>query len=54
MPALRLAGLVLQGKSVDALGLLDGVLAVCFVGEGVVDGVKGDRGRELVYPSHCD
>lgn len=51
MPALCLAGLVLQGEGIDALGLLDGFLAVCLIGEGVVDGVKGGRGRELVYPS---
>lgn len=49
MPALRLAGRVLEGEGVDAVALLDGVLALGLVRvEGVVDGVKGGRGRELV------
>lgn len=49
VPALGLASLVLEGEGVDAVALLDGVLAVG-VGrvEGRVDGVEGGGGRELV------
>ena len=49
VPALRLAGLVLQGEGVDALGLLNGILAIGFVGERLADGVESGRGGELVY-----
>lgn len=49
VPVLRLASLVLQGKSKDGLALLDGILPLGLVGvERVVDGVKGRRGGELV------
>jgi hypothetical protein len=49
VPALGLAGGVLQRKGKDGVALLDGVLLVGFAaGEGLVDGVKGGRGGELV------
>ena len=52
MPALCLAGLVLQREGVDAAGLLDGIFPVGFAGvQGFVDGVEGRRGRELVCRS---
>jgi hypothetical protein len=47
VPALGLAGLVLQGEGEDGASLLDGVLALSIVtGEGVVDGLEGLGGRE--------
>lgn len=50
MPAVGVAGLVLEGEGEDGLALLDGVLALGVAGgEDGVDGVEG-RGRgELVY-----
>lgn len=53
VPALLLAGLVLQREGVDTGALLDGVLTLGFVGrEGGVDGVEGGRGREGVFVSN--
>lgn len=50
MPALSLAGSVLEGKGVDTVALLNGVLALLVAGaESLADGVEGRRGRELVY-----
>lgn len=49
MPARFLASLVLELEGVDALALLDGVLAVRVAGiDGGVDGVEGGRGGEAV------
>lgn len=49
VPALRLAARILQRKGIHAVALLDGILAVGVAGvESLVDGVKGDRGGELV------
>ncbi len=48
VPALGLASGVLEVEGEDGVALLDGVLLVCGVAEGVVDGVKGGRGGELV------
>lgn len=47
VPAVRLAGRVLEGEGEDGVALLDGVLAVGLAAEGRVDGVKGGRGGEL-------
>lgn len=53
VPALGLAGLVLEGEGKDGAALLDGVLAVGLAGgEGRVDLVEGSRRGELVY-SRC-
>lgn len=40
VPALRLAGLVLQGKGKDSIALLNGGLAVSLAGERGADGIK--------------
>jgi hypothetical protein len=49
VPARRLASLVLESEGVDALALLDGVLAISVASvDGGVDGIKGGRGREVV------
>jgi hypothetical protein len=49
VPALGLAGRVLQRESEDGAALLDGGLALTLVGgERGVDGVEGRGGRELV------
>lgn len=49
VPALGLAGLVLEGEGEDGVALLDGVLAVLGAGvEGRGDGVESDGGGELV------
>jgi hypothetical protein len=42
VPALRLTGLILQGKGEDGISLLDGILALGIVsGEDTVDNVEG-------------
>ena len=49
VPALGLAGGVLEGEGKDGVALLHGILAVGLAGvEGVVDLVKCRRGGELV------
>lgn len=47
VPALGLAGGVLEGEGEDGAALLDGVLAVGVRGESLVDLVKGGGGGEL-------
>jgi hypothetical protein len=50
VPALGLAGSVLQCEGKDGVSLLDGVLAVGLAaGQGVVDGIKSGRRGELVW-----
>ena len=50
MPAGLIAARVLESKGVDAVTLLDSVLAISVAGvDGCLDGVEGGRGRELVY-----
>lgn len=50
VPALLLAGLVLEGESIDAVTGLDGVLALSIIAlQRLVDGIKGSRGREVGY-----
>lgn len=50
MPALGLALGVLEREGEDALGSLDGLLALLGIGlESLVDGIKGRRGRESVW-----
>lgn len=50
VPALLLAGLVLEGEGEDGVGLLDGALALGLVAlEDGVDGVERRRGGELVW-----
>ncbi len=50
VPALGLTSSVLQGEGEDGVTLLDGILAVGIGGvQGLVDGIKGSGGRELVY-----
>lgn len=49
VPALLLAGRVLQRKGEDGVALLDGVFAVGIIGKSLADGIEGLRGRELVY-----
>ena len=59
VPALGLARLVLECEGIDAVALLDGVLAFGIGGiEGLVDGVECGRSREFVCragqsPSRC-
>ena len=49
MPALGLAGGVLEGECEDGVALLDGVLLVRLAGvQSVIDGIEGRGGRELV------
>lgn len=49
VPALSLAGLVLESKGKDSVGLLDGVLALTLgAGEHAVDDVESSGGRELL------
>jgi hypothetical protein len=49
VPAVCLAGSVLEREGVDPIALLDGVLLVGFAGvERIVDGLEGNRGWELV------
>jgi hypothetical protein len=47
VPRSLLAGGVGQGEGVDASSLLNGILALGFVGESLVDRVKGGGGREI-------
>lgn len=47
VPALSLAGGVLEGEGEDGTALLDGVLTVGVVGQSGVDLVKGGGGGEL-------
>jgi hypothetical protein len=49
VPALDLAGGVLNVEGEDGVALLDGVLLVGGIGEGGLDGVEGGRGGELVW-----
>lgn len=49
VPALGLAGLVLQGEGEDGIGLLDGVLARGFSVESGVDHIKGLGGGECSW-----
>jgi hypothetical protein len=49
MPAGLIATRVLEGKGVDAVALLDGVLAIGIAGvDSLLNGVEGGRGGELV------
>lgn len=49
MPAGLIAARVLKCEGVDAVALLDGVLAIGIAGvDGRLDGVEGGRGGELV------
>lgn len=49
VPALSLAGGVLEGKSIDTVPLLDGVFFVGLAGiQRLVDGLEGSRGWELL------
>lgn len=48
MPALGLAGSVLQRKGEDGVSLLDGVFLVLLAGERVVDGIESGRRGEFV------
>lgn len=47
MPALGLAGLVLEGEGEDGAGALDGLLGLGLVGESGLDGVKGLGGGKV-------
>ena len=47
VPALLLAGLVLQGESEDGTTLLDGGLLVGIAGDGRGDGIESLRRREV-------
>lgn len=50
MPAGLIAARVLECEGVDAVALLDGVLAIGIAGvDGRLDGVEGGRGGKLVY-----
>lgn len=49
MPALGLAGGVLEGECEDGVALLDGVLLVRLAGvQSVIDGIEGRGRRKLV------
>lgn len=49
MPAGLIAARVLESEGVDAIALLDGVLAIGIAGvDGRLDGVEGGRGGKLV------
>jgi hypothetical protein len=50
VPALGLTGAVLQRKCENSVSKLDGLLLIRLAGsQGLVDGIKGNRGRELVW-----
>jgi hypothetical protein len=49
VPAGLIAARVLESEGVDAIALLDGVLAIGIAGvDGRLDGVEGGRGGKLV------